>query len=145
VGDTLVGHAPKVWISIATLIAFSLKTFFYILVFMLVRWTVPRFRYDQVMDLGWKIMLPAALFAVVVTAAAVLALDSFGVPYGLGWAAGLAAVNLPMLAIILWVMDKGHTVVGTGAPDEKRRLAREHARARAQSRRVAVGGNPSPR
>ncbi|HET7233156.1 MAG TPA: NADH-quinone oxidoreductase subunit NuoH [Longimicrobium sp.] len=145
VGNTWVGHAPAWWITLLTFIAFSIKTFLFILIFMLVRWTVPRFRYDQVMDLGWKIMLPAALFAVVVTAATVLALDSFGVPYGLWWALGLSAVNVPMLAIVLWVMDRGHTLTGTGAPDEKRKLARETARARAQSRRVPVAANPSPR
>jgi NADH-quinone oxidoreductase subunit H len=145
VGNTWIGHAPAWWITLLTFGAFALKTFFFILVFMLVRWTVPRFRYDQVMDLGWKIMLPAALFAVVVTAATVLALDSFGVEYGWKWAIALSAVNVPMLAIVLWVMDKGHTLTGTGAPDEKRKLARDVARARAQSRRVPVAGNPSPR
>jgi NADH-quinone oxidoreductase subunit H len=141
VNGAWLGHAPSVWITLATLVMFGIKTFFFILIFMLVRWTVPRFRYDQVMDLGWKIMLPAALFAVVVTAAAVLALDSFGIEYGWKWAVGLSAVNLPMLAIVLWVMDKGHTLTGTGAVEEKRRIAREAARARAQSRRVPVAVN----
>ena len=35
---------------------------------MLIRWTLPRFRYDQVMDLCWKIMLPLSLANIVVTA-----------------------------------------------------------------------------
>jgi NADH-quinone oxidoreductase subunit H len=42
----------------------------------LIRWSLPRFRYDQVMDLGWKIMLPISLANIVVTALALLALDS---------------------------------------------------------------------
>jgi NADH-quinone oxidoreductase subunit H len=148
VNGAWVGHAPAWWITVLTFVAFALKTFFFILVFMLVRWTVPRFRYDQVMDLGWKIMLPAALGAVVITAATVLGLDSAGVPmemlywgfvpvYGLV----LAAVNALMLAAVLWVMDRGHTLAGTGSMEEKRRVAREAARARAQKRRVPVAVN----
>ena len=148
VNGAWLGHAPAWWITVLTFIAFCLKTFFFILVFMLVRWTVPRFRYDQVMDLGWKIMLPAALAAVVVTAATVLALDSAGIlmeklyggfvpVYGLV----LAAVNALMLAAVLWVMDRGHTLEGTGSMEEKRRVAREAARARAQTRRVPVAVN----
>jgi NADH-quinone oxidoreductase subunit H len=148
VNGAWVGHAPAWWVTLLTLLAFALKTFFFIMVFMLVRWTVPRFRYDQVMDLGWKIMLPAALVAVVVTAATVLTLDSAGIQmellywgfvpvYGLV----LAAVNAVMLAAVLWVMDRGHTLQGTGSLEEKRRMAREAARARAQTRRVPVAAN----
>jgi hypothetical protein len=73
--------SPRWWKTVVTFLAFALKTFFFIMVFMLVRWTVPRFRYDQVMDLGWKIMLPAVLVVVVVTAGTVLALDSPGAPF----------------------------------------------------------------
>jgi NADH-quinone oxidoreductase subunit H len=45
-----------------------LKTFFFIFFFMWVRWTIPRFRYDQLMDLGWKILIPLGIFWLVVTA-----------------------------------------------------------------------------
>jgi NADH-quinone oxidoreductase subunit H len=41
----------------------------------LVRWSLPRFRYDQVMDLGWKIMLPLSLANILVTGVAILALE----------------------------------------------------------------------
>ncbi len=58
-------RSPPWWKTLLTFVAFAAKTFFFILVFMLVRWTVPRFRYDQVMDLGWKLMLPAALVVIV--------------------------------------------------------------------------------
>jgi len=58
----------------ATLQALALfaKIFFFIFFFMWVRWTVPRFRYDQLMNLGWRGMIPLALANMVITAAFML-------------------------------------------------------------------------
>ena len=52
---------------------FILKTFFFIMVFILVRGALPRPRYDQLMAFGWKVMLPLALLNLMVTGAVVLA------------------------------------------------------------------------
>ncbi|HAA77567.1 TPA: NADH-quinone oxidoreductase subunit NuoH [Candidatus Latescibacteria bacterium] len=54
-------------VSILKVLVFSVKTAFFLFVFIWVRWTVPRFRYDQVMRLGWKYLLPIALANVFVT------------------------------------------------------------------------------
>jgi NADH-quinone oxidoreductase subunit H len=48
--------------------AFTIKVVFFCWLQILLRWSVPRFRYDQVMRLGWKMLLPLALVNVVVTA-----------------------------------------------------------------------------
>lgn len=64
-------------ISVVTMLIFHLillvKIIFFLWVFIWVRWTLPRFRYDQLMDLGWKTMLPWALFNTVLTAVLILA------------------------------------------------------------------------
>jgi NADH-quinone oxidoreductase subunit H len=54
---------------------FSAKLGFFLWLFVWVRWTLPRFRYDQLMGLGWKVMLPLALANVIVTALVLLVVD----------------------------------------------------------------------
>ncbi|MFN0204037.1 MAG: complex I subunit 1/NuoH family protein [Bacteroidia bacterium] len=50
---------------------FGLKSFFFVVVFIWVRWTLPRFKYNQLMDIGWKKFLPLALVNLVVIAAVI--------------------------------------------------------------------------
>jgi len=47
---------------------FTLKTFFWAFVYIWVRWTIPRFKYNQVMKLGWKRMLPISILNFIVLA-----------------------------------------------------------------------------
>jgi NADH-quinone oxidoreductase subunit H len=47
--------------------SFSIKVGFFLWLFVWVRWTLPRFRYDQLMDLGWKLMLPLSILNVFIT------------------------------------------------------------------------------
>ncbi len=54
-------HPSGVVGAILSVLVFSAKTAFLLWVFVWVRWTLPRFRYDQLMRLGWKVLLPLAL------------------------------------------------------------------------------------
>jgi NADH-quinone oxidoreductase subunit H len=53
---------------IAQIVAFAAKVGFFLVLFVWVRWTLPRFRYDQLMALGWKRMFPLALANIILTA-----------------------------------------------------------------------------
>ena len=60
-------EAGSFWITLIGFGAFFTKIFMFICVFMWVRWTLPRFRYDQLMNLGWKILIPLSLLNLALT------------------------------------------------------------------------------
>jgi NADH-quinone oxidoreductase subunit H len=68
------GHVamPPLAVTVLQVIAFAVKLVVLTLFQIIVRWTLPRFRYDQLMRLGWKGLLPLALANVMVTAGVVL-------------------------------------------------------------------------
>jgi len=72
-GWTLPGFSPTgIGGVLLSVLVFAMKTSFVVWVFMWVRWTLPRFRYDQLMRLGWKTLLPLALLNLLWVAALVL-------------------------------------------------------------------------
>jgi NADH-quinone oxidoreductase subunit H len=65
---------PQVVVVALQFVSFLLKVFLLCCLQILVRWTLPRYRYDQLMDLGWKKLLPLALVNVVITACVIVLL-----------------------------------------------------------------------
>jgi len=92
---------------------FLIKTTFFIWVFVWVRWTLPRFRYDQLMALGWKVLLPMGLAYIVVIATTVLLLENAGVPHDLRYGLVLFLVNVPLMVALLWGLDRRRLLPGT--------------------------------
>ncbi len=101
---------PSVLKSLATLVVFVGKTFFFVFWYIWVRWTLPRFRYDQLMGLGWKIMLPVALAYIMLIATAVWAFDALGLADGALYGLALFGVNLVALFIVFRVLDSGRLI-----------------------------------
>jgi NADH-quinone oxidoreductase subunit H len=59
---------PPILLAVLPVFWFCLKVFFFMFLYVWVRWTLPRFRYDQLMAFGWKVMLPLAVANIVYTA-----------------------------------------------------------------------------
>ncbi len=70
--NTILGPTGGPLVGVAVMF---LKIIAFIFFFMWVRWTVPRFRYDQLMDLGWKVLIPLAIANIVITAIVITVVD----------------------------------------------------------------------
>ncbi len=65
------------WITIIGVFVFFAKILAFIFFFMWIRWTLPRFRYDQLMNLGWKMLIPLALANIALTGVFIILKDKF--------------------------------------------------------------------
>ncbi len=110
---TIVGATPAWWITLLTALAFAAKTGFFVLVFIWVRWTIPRFRYDQVMSLGWKVMIPGLVAYIIVMGAAMLALDRAGIEVGTTYMLWLTALNVVGVMGTMFWLDRKRVIVGS--------------------------------
>ena len=104
-GNTVLLHAPiaHVWMILINVIAFFSKVLAVCFVQVFVRWTLPRFRYDQLMKLGWRVLLPASLANILVTGVIYLVLDKAGPSMGQSLQIAADATQA-IVAVILLVL-----------------------------------------
>jgi NADH-quinone oxidoreductase subunit H len=120
--------------ALSTLGLFAIKTYFFVFFYIWIRWTLPRFRYDQLMSLGWKFMLPVALAYIVVVASAILGLDAAGLARsGWGFRLAMMGINLVLVVLLFVILDRGRIISPAYSRLERERMDRVRRLAVARS------------
>jgi len=122
--------APSVLKTVLTLCSFALKTGFFLFFYMWIRWTLPRFRYDQLMSLGWRFLLPVSLGYIVLIATTLLVLQLLGIRAGVLQTGILFVLNVIVLVLVFVVFDRGRLL----SPTTSKMSAAEMLRLRALDR-----------
>jgi NADH-quinone oxidoreductase subunit H len=114
--------------TLLTLGCFLTKTGFFIFVFIWIRWTVPRFRYDQLMSLGWRVMLPLALGYIVLVASTLLVLQAVGINPGPLHSLVLLMENICVLLLLFVMVDEGRIISPAYGRAQQARITRLRSR-----------------
>jgi NADH-quinone oxidoreductase subunit H len=94
--------------------AFFLKLMFWIFFVMWIRWTLPRFRYDQLMALGWKVLMPLALAYIMVICTAIYGIEHWaGLVDPKARALALFGVNVVVGVLVFGLLDSGTFIKGS--------------------------------
>lgn len=124
--SSIVGATPALWITLLTAVVFAAKVTFFVFVFIWVRWTLPRFRYDQVMALGWKVLIPLLVAYITVLGVAMLIIEAAGIEFGRTYGLALAGLNIVLLAGIMFWLDRSRIIAGTAWKRVRPQQARTH-------------------